>query len=317
METALAVREEIQQHSIDWNYNLECFLRTFEGRSPETIRSYRFAIKKFIVFLQENDINTPLPDDIYDYVKYLEGKSDFTKNLYVTVLKRFFEYLERPYGELEVCVYKNLFKAVDVKVKRPPREPVRANLLDRDVKKLRTLLRKQKGRKAERDLLMIELGAFNRLRDKEIANIRIEDIVEDESKIRLYLLRKGRSARNSMDFVFLQPKLHKNLMKYVTRYNIKKYIFTDVNHQDPRTEHLHPVSVSAIISKRFKEARVKKPNVTPHSLRHHFATSLIKKNQDIFNVQRAMGHSNLQSTLVYLHLKNIFDDNPAELVLEY
>ena len=293
MQTALAVREEIQQHCIDWSYNLECFLRTFEGRSPETIRSYRFAVKKFIAFLQENNIDRPLPDDLYDYVKYLEGKSDFTKNLYVTVLKRFFEYLERPYGELNITVYKNLFKAVNIKLKRPPREPVRANLVDRDVKKLRTSLGRQKGQKAERDLLMIELGAFNGLRDKEIANIRIEDIVEDESKIRLYLLRKGRTARNSQDFVFMQPKLNRNIMKYVTKYKIQKYIFTDVNHLHPRTEHLHPVSVSAIISKRFKEAKVKKPNVTPHSLRHHFATSLIKKGQDIFNVQRAMGAQQL------------------------
>lgn len=164
---------------------------------------------------------------------------------------------------------------------------------------------------------MIELALFNGLRDCEIARLRVQDIVVDGDKIRMYLFRKGRTSRNSNDFVYLKPELHKRLKAYIRKYRIKNHIFIDANHRTPRTEHLHPGSVSMIISKRMLKAGVKRENCTPHSMRHWFATALLKKGISVFDVQRSMGHSDLQSTLVYLHTKQLFEDNPCELALEY
>jgi integrase len=323
IETALAVKKEVQEFSIDWGYYSKAFIFSQQGiNSKATVHSYRYALKNFIRFMGESRITRPTPADIYSYEGWLRSKqySDFTKNLYLGIVQRYFAYLEN-HIDLEtgekVHIYPDITKAVNIKIKCPPRVPVRNSLTVRDVKRIRQYMRSLEGQKAERDLLMIELCLFNGLRDCEVARIRVEDFVQDEGRIRLYLFRKGRSSRISHDFTFVQEKLYRNLLRYIRKYRIKKFVFTDINHKHPKTEHLTPVSISAIISSRMKEAGVKRDNCTPHSMRHHFATALLRKNVSVFDVQRAMGHSNLQSTLVYLHTKNLFDDNPAELKLEY
>jgi len=323
METALAVKEEVQEFSIDWEYYSKAFIFSQQGiNSKSSVRSYMYALKNFIRFMDESRITRPTPADIYSYEGWLRSKqySDFTKSLYLSIVQRFFAYLEG-HIDLEtgekVHIYPDITKAVNIKIKRPPRVPVRNSLTVRDVKRIRKCMRSLEGQKAARDLLMIELCLFNGLRDCEVARIRVEDFVQDEGRVRLYLFRKGRSSRNSHDFVYVQEKLHRNLMRYIRKYRIKRFVFTDVNHKHPKTEHLTPVSISAIISGRMKEAGVKRDNCTPHSMRHWFATALLRKGISVFDVQRSMGHSNLQSTLVYLHTKNLFDDNPAELTLEY
>lgn len=323
MELALIKKEEVQEHHVDWLYQTEVFLFQQQGiNSKSTVHAYKYALRCFIRFMEEEGITKPTPADVFAYEGHLRSRqySDFTKNLYVHMLKRFFAFLDH-HVDLEtgltVRVYPDICKGIDLKVKRPPREPVRNSLTDRDVKKLRTCLRILEGQGAARDLLMVELALFNGLRDCEIARLRIQDIVIDGDKVRMYLWRKGRTARNSNDFVYLQEKLHKRLRSYIRKYRIKNFIFTDVDHRTPRTEHLHPGSVSMIISRRMRETGVKRENTTPHSCRHWFATALLKKGTSVFDVQRSMGHSDLQSTLVYLHTKQLFENNPCELALEY
>ncbi len=323
MEGALIKKEGLQEYRVDWGYQSDVFLFQQQGiNSKASVHAYKHALKCFIRFMEEGGNTRPTPADVYAYEGYLRARkySDFTKNLYLHLLKRFFAFLER-HIDLEtggtVRVYPNICKGIKINVKRPPRAPVRNSLTDRDVKRLRTHLKSLSGQKAARDLLMIELALFNGLRDCEIARLRVQDIVLDGDKIRMYLFRKGRTARNSNDFVYLQEKLYKRLKAYIRKYRIKNYIFYDVNHRTPRTEYLHPGSVSMIISRRMREAGVKRENTTPHSCRHWFATALLKKGTSVFDVQRSMGHSDLQSTLVYLHTKQLFEDNPCELALEY
>jgi len=323
MGMALVKKEEIQEHHVDWLYQADVFLFQQQGiNSKASVHAYRHAIKCFIQFMEQEGITRPTPADVFAYEGHLRSRqySDFTKSLYLHLLKRYFAFLER-HIDLEsgrtVKVYPDICKGLKITCKRPPRAPVRNSLTDRDVKRLRTHLRGLEGQGAARDLLMVELCLFNGLRDCEVARLRLQDIVIDDDKVRMYLWRKGRTARNSNDFVYLQPKLHKRLMSYVRKYRIKNYIFADVNHRSPRAEHLHPGTVSMVISRRMREAGVKRENTTPHSCRHWFATALLKKGTSVFDVQRSMGHSDLQSTLVYLHTKQLFEDNPCELALEY
>lgn len=89
-------------------------------------------------------INRPTPADVYAYEGYLRSRkySDFTKNLYLHLLKRYFAFLEQ-HIDLEtgrtVRIYPNICKGIKIIVKRPPREPVRNSLTDRDVKKAQSI----------------------------------------------------------------------------------------------------------------------------------------------------------------------------------
>lgn len=313
METAVMVKEELQEYVIDWEYWGKLFVfKQPRINSKASTHAYLASVKAWGRYCERTRITRPTSFDVSGYIGYLRENqySDFTKSLYLGILKRLFAFLQAE------KLYPDITEGVDLRTKRPPREPVRNTLTGRDVRRLRASI-DTKTRQGLRDLIMTELALYNGLRTCEIARLRVGDLVDDGERVRMHLWRKGRSQPNPNDFVFLQPGLYKKLRAYIRKYRMKGHIFTDINHRHPRNEHLHPGTVSSIISSRMRAAGVKRAQVTPHSCRHWFATELLKKGVSPFNVQRAMGHSNLQSTLVYLHTKNLFDDNPAELSLAY
>ena len=316
----LIVRDEIKQHEINWEYYGKCFIATRRVGSPHTYYTYMNAIRNWEKFLKESGVTRPTRADVIHYMGWMRGKeySDFTINLYLPTIRCFFEYLS-DHVDLDtgqkVKVYPNIFDGVGLKLPRIPIAPVRATLTDRDFSKLRTYLKRKKGQVPQRDLLMVELCYFGGLRAKEVSNLRIDDLKREGEYYLAYLLRKGKTQRDSNDFIYLQEGLWKSLQRYIKRYRVEGFIFKGTI-KNWSKERLLPGTVSDIINTRMREAGIKTDTTSCHSLRHAFATNLIRKGVPLFAVQRAMGHSDLQSTLVYTHSRAVAND-PVELALEY
>ena len=68
-----------------------------------------------------------------------------------------------------------------------------------------------------------------------------------------------------------------------------------------RNSHIHQRTIQEIIKKAAKRSNIKK-NIHPHTLRHSFATHLIEDGYDIASVQSLLGHSNLETTMRYVHM---------------
>jgi site-specific recombinase XerD len=147
------------------------------------------------------------------------------------------------------------------------------------------------------------------LRVSELANLKIEQInLKSKSEVIEFTIRgKGKKLR----VVFLSADARDYINKYLSeRTDISPYLFVrhDRAHQpgDEREKKeggapLTPRSVQRIVEKYAKIAGITK-NVSPHTLRHSYATDLLTNGADIRSVQSLLGHSSITTTQIYTHL---------------
>ena len=145
--------------------------------------------------------------------------------------------------------------------------------------------------------LIIQLAYSTGLRLSELINLKWEDL-DFERKVIHVRCGKGRKDR----IVLFSPKVK----KVVNQLSPEKREFLFIS---SRGKKYSPVSIEKIISNAAKRAGINK-KVTPHMLRHSFATHLLERGVDIRYIQKLLGHSRLETTQIYTHiadnkLKNI------------
>lgn len=298
----LATKKDVQEFSIDWNVYLKNFLRT-QHLSFKSIKSYQQGVSSFLAFMREREIERPLPDDIHDYLNSLKEDeySVFSINLYAISIKKFFAYLNKPYGQVEgknLSVYPDIYALAKPKLKRPAKKKHYRDMpTDEEVQALRGSV-KGRGQKPVRDLLMIDLGLYAALRVNEIANVKIDDLVKNGGNYKLHVLRKGMDAKNS--YVLLNTGIAERIRRYTKRYKIEGYVFNDISHLGSKG-HLCSTTISTIIGGYLKKAQIKRESITAHSLRHYAGTLFFRQSKDIYATQQFLGHSNPETTQIYMH----------------
>ena len=148
------------------------------------------------------------------------------------------------------------------------------------------------------------------LRIGEVANLRVEDI--DSKNMRLFV-RKGKG--NKERYTILPKKSLEMLRIYWSRYRQHKRrgrIFL--------SESEKAITVG-VIREHFRKYRRKakiKEEATVHTLRHNFATDLIERGATLIQVKELMGHSNIRSTMAYVHVANVKLDleSPLDALME-
>jgi len=152
------------------------------------------------------------------------------------------------------------------------------------------------------------------LRVSEAANLLVSDIDSDRQ---LIAVRQGKGRKDR--FVLLSPKLLELLRRYWKAYRPAPYLF-------PGDIPGRPISsdgIEYLCHKAATAAKLSKP-VTPHSLRHSFATHLLEAGTDLRTIQLLLGHNSLRTTAIYLHVSNLalrsttspLDLLPTNLTLE-
>ena len=148
------------------------------------------------------------------------------------------------------------------------------------------------------------------LRIGEIVNLRVEDI--DSKKMRIFV-RKGKG--NKERYTILSRKSLEMLRIYWTKYR---------QHRRRGRIFLNEKGVAiteGVIREHFREYRRKakiNEKVTMHTLRHCYATNLIENGATLIQVKELMGHSNIRSTMAYVHIANIDlgVESPLDRLLE-
>ncbi len=185
-------------------------------------------------------------------------------------------------------------------------------------KKLPTVLSQGEAKKLLRavnnmtHLTMILLAYSGGLRVSEIANLKVKDIDGDRMTIHV---RKGKGGKDRI--VPLSPVLQSIARQHWLIKRPRKLLFPGMA-KDPK----RPISISTIakvVRDAARAAGIKK-TVTPHTLRHSFATHHLEGGTDLPTLQRLLGHSSLKSTLVYLHVstdKIRAAKTPLELLTDF
>jgi integrase/recombinase XerD len=136
---------------------------------------------------------------------------------------------------------------------------------------------------------------YSGLRVNELINLKINEI---DTTRKLIHVRNGKGAKDRVVF------LHKSL----TVDSVSGYLF-----KSARDKKYSPRSVEMIVSQAAKKAGIQK-SVTPHTLRHSFATHLLEAGADIRYIQRLLGHESLRTTQIYTHVANTKITELAELL---
>jgi site-specific recombinase XerD len=143
-----------------------------------------------------------------------------------------------------------------------------------------------------RDLSMILLGYSAGLRVSEIANLQVRDIDSDRMTIDV---RRGKGRKDRT--VPLSPVLLAVARQHWLETRAEKFLFPGANRQRPITVSI----IQRMVRSTAKAAGIKK-QVTPHSLRHTFATHHLEGGTDLRTLQLLLGHTSLTSTFIYLHV---------------
>lgn len=142
------------------------------------------------------------------------------------------------------------------------------------------------GKTAERDRLIILVFAFTGIRRQELLNLRVVDISFHN---RCIYIRSGKGDKDRV--IPIASTIFQPLANYIQK-----------NHSRPtdRLFPLQPRRIYTIVKGYARQAGI--DNLSPHSLRHYFATALLEKGVSIKAIQELLGHSDISTTAIYLDL---------------
>ncbi|RKX49707.1 MAG: recombinase XerC [Thermotogae bacterium] len=241
-----------------------------EGKSPQTVRMYTYYVDRFL-----KDTKTPNYRSALRFLAKLKqsGYSNKSLNLVVQALKAYFR-----------------FEGLDEEAERlkSPKVPrsLPKSLTKEDVKKLIKAVPPTR----KRDRLIILLLYGTGLRVSEVCNLKIEDI---DFKRGILIVKGGKGAKDRV--VPIPDFLLKEIEDYLkTREDGSEYLFVEVRRE--KKDRISPKTVWYLLKKYGEKAGIR---VTPHMLRHSFATHMLEKGVDIRVIQEILGHSNLSTTQIY------------------
>lgn len=137
------------------------------------------------------------------------------------------------------------------------------------------------------------------LRLKELRVLRISDVDIDRMQIHV---RNGKGGKDR--YVILSKYIAQKLKDYLDKYKPIVYLFEGLLSGNSMGER----SVQYVINEAKRKTMIRK-EVSMHTLRHSYATHLLEDGLDVFSIQRLLGHADIRSTMVYLHVARI---NPTK-----
>ena len=139
--------------------------------------------------------------------------------------------------------------------------------------------------------IIVYLLLYTGVRRTELSNIKIVDV--DVERNCIYL---NNTKTNKFRIVFYKSTLVKYLKKYISMNPDREYLLWDFN----KNQHITPENITAKF--RYMNKKLKFRRLTPHMLRHTFATLLVENGATVHAVQRLLGHSSSKTTDIYLHM---------------
>lgn len=272
-----------------------------KNQSLKTVKNYRHYLSRFATFagdIQAEEVDLPLINRFRLFLNRYEDKNGKalakkTQNYHLISLRAFLKFLVKQDMKVLAPEKIELAKQEDREVSFLSREELE-NMFDTiDTQKPQGL----------RDRSVIEMLYSTGLRVSELASLNREQVNIDTGEF--MVKGKGRKTR----IVFLSTRAKEWLKKYLnTRKDNFKPVF--INYAKRKTDdlsanqrRLSTVSIENVVRHYARLSGLVK-KVTPHTLRHTFATQLLTEGADIRSVQEMLGHASISTTQIYTHITN-------------
>lgn len=133
------------------------------------------------------------------------------------------------------------------------------------------------------------------IRMNELRMMKIADVDLDRMQIHV---RQGKGKKDR--YVILSKYIASKFSFYLDKVKPQTYLFEGVKPSQP----IHERSIQYIINEALQKTEIKK-SVSMHTLRHSFATHLLEDGVDIHSIQRLLGHKDIRTTLIYIHIAQV------------
>ncbi len=255
--------------------------------SINTYTSYINDLYYFYIFIKK-DLTKVTFEDIKDYLEHLNLKKEKPSSVRrkISSLKSFYKFLYKN-NYMDKKDYPLTKIAYPKMEKKLPKFIYYNDLLE-------IINESTKDKDGVRDRLIIEMLYATGVRVSELVNIKVNDI--DFNNRRIIVLGKGNKER----IVYYGEYAEEVLKEYMKTHERKNHNYLFVNSKGGQ---LTDRGVRYIIDNIMSKLSVK-THVTPHVLRHTFATDMLNNGCDIKVVQELLGHSSLKATEIYTHVTN-------------
>lgn len=274
------------------------YLAVEKNYSAHTIKNYLADLKEFSRFLSGRDIINVDYLTVRKFLAHLREKRIAKRSVArkLSSLRTFFRFLQRD-GYIKTSPVANIYTP-----KLDKKLPI--FLDEKSVLKLITAPDKKTFQGA-RDGAILETLYSTGIRVSELVGIDISDVDSISGVIKV--LGKGRKERLAP----VGDKAVSAIREYLQYRNRKKWGDRKPLFLNKSGKRLTDRSIRRIVNKYIKDMSMKE-RISPHTLRHSFATHLLNRGADLRSVQELLGHKNLSTTQIYTHvtterLKSVYD----------
>jgi site-specific recombinase XerD len=278
-------------------YDFESSLAVERNFAPGTRRGYVYDVDRFAEHLLLKRSKMPpieaiTSDDIRSYLEHMKEHHHLkstTLSRIISSLRRFFAF----------CVERRYVTVSPAEAIHNPKKPKNLPifLVADEIKRLFSIPDRAEPR-GKRDFLILVMLGFTGIRLKEIVGLDIGDVDMTLKQIRVF----GKGSRERI--VPLNPLVIEALTDYLHHRQATADSALLLGRGGKR---ISPRMVEVIVEKYAKVAGIFRKGISPHKLRHTFATLLHMKDVDILEIQSLLGHASITSTQIYTHT------NPGKL----
>ena len=269
------------------------YLKLEKNASPNTIEAYQRDVEKFVSYLEEEkkDLLTPTLEDFQHFAATLYdlGIAPTSLARILSGLRSFYHFLV-----LDDVLTTNPTELLEFP-KTPQHLPDVLTVAEVDAMEACIDLSEQEG---QRNKAIIETLFSCGLRVSELCNLKMSGLYLDEEFIKV----DGKGSKQRL--VPISPKAIKELKLWFTERNLidikpefQDYVFVSYR----RRQALTRVMVFYIIKALAERAGIKK-TISPHTLRHSFATALLEGGANLRAIQAMLGHESIATTQIYMHI---------------
>ncbi len=276
------------------------FLKIEKKMSANTLQSYERDVLQFERYLDANKLNYAKlkQEDIKEYMEHLQdiGKKSSSISRSLASIRSFYQYELR-----------------NKKIKNNPTENVQAPKVEKHApsilssQEIELLLNQPKDidLKGTRDKAMLEFAYATGMRVTEIISLNIDDVNLENATVVCKTATKQRTIPlGSLSLKALKEYIEE-ARPVIVKNDSEKALFVNVNGRRLTRQGFWK------IIKYYKEQAHITKDITPHVLRHSFATHLLQNGADLKSIQTMLGHSDISSTQIYMQfqddsIKNIY-----------
>ncbi|WP_245579473.1 tyrosine-type recombinase/integrase [Halonatronum saccharophilum] len=279
------------------------YLVAERGYAKSTVKHYEHDLVIFGRYLKKEfgcDINDLKVQDISEFqiseflsdIILIEDNSPAARNRKLYSLRSFFKFLKK-----RRLINKNPTNDIEATKNKFVAEPI--YLKEADIKKYLMAIKEYNSRNKKRDLAIIKLFLYCGLRISELTNLNLTDINYDDKSIKFY--GKGNKER----YIPLHNEAIaaiKDYLPYRSKIKLNNKDSKQALFLSNRGNRISVRTVQKMVKKYAKLAGIKNYNkITPHKLRHTFASVLYRETKDLRILQELLGHSDISTTQIYTH----------------